>query len=297
MTSGPHGLDDTALELALRDLGGALATPAPGAAGSTDPARLARARLEEGRVAAADRPGRWAWLTPAPRRRLGRGVALGLVAVVIVAAIAGAIGLGLPGIRIVPAPSGSATASPGASTGGPTATAPGSSPSPTARPTIASPIGSNLGLGDPVAIDGLAAAVDIPIRLPAASGVGPPTTAWLLDGRLTMIWSASPALPSTLEPGVGLVLGEFRGSLQPGYFEKLLDQGTTITTVTVDGVTGYWIGGAPHEIVYVDEHREPVFDSRRSVGDTLLWARGDVTYRLESGLGRAATLALAATLR
>jgi hypothetical protein len=41
----------------------------------------------------------------------------------------------------------------------------------------------------------------------------------------------------------------------------------------------------------------PVFDSRRIVGDTLLWARGGVTYRLESGLDRAAAIALAETLR
>jgi len=65
----------------------------------------------------------------------------------------------------------------------------------------------------------------------------------------------------------------------------------------VDGVTGYWISGAPHEIVFVDEHGYPVFDSRRIVGDTLLWARGDVTYRLESGLDQAAAIALAHSLR
>ena len=111
------------------------------------------------------------------------------------------------------------------------------------------------------------------------------------------MWPASSTLPALREPGVGLRLSQSRGSLEPDYFQKVLDQGTTIETVRVDGVTGWWISGAPHEIVYVNDRGDPVFDSRRSVGDTLLWARGDVTYRIESALGRAATIALAETLR
>jgi hypothetical protein len=40
-----------------------------------------------------------------------------------------------------------------------------------------------------------------------------------------------------------------------------------------------------------------VFDSRRIVGDTLLWARDGITYRLESALGMDAAVRLADTLR
>jgi hypothetical protein len=224
--------------------------------------------------------------------RLRRGLVLALVAVIVVAAIAGAIGLGLPGIRIVTAPS----ASPG-----PTA-APNSSPqasasAPSASPTVAGPAGSGMGLGNPIAVGDASTAAGIPLRLPTAAGVGAPVTAWILDGRLSLVWTTNRALPSTREPGVGLILAEFRGSLQPEYFQKVITPDTTITPVTVDGVTGYWISGAPHEIVFVDEHGQPIFDTRRIVGDTLLWARGDVTYRLESGLDRAGAIALAATLR
>jgi hypothetical protein len=293
MTDRQHTIADAELEAALRDLAGALAVPAPAGLPGLDPARRARLRIEQGDGAAA-RARRWPWLAPTPGRRLGRGFAFALVAVLVVAAIAGAIGLGLPGIRIVPAPSPSSTASAPAATASARPTA---SPTVTPAPTVASPLGSNLGLGDPVAIAAIDTAIDIPIVLPTAPGVGPPATAWRRDGRLTLVWAASPTLPPLREPGVGLVLSEFRGSLEPGYFQKVLDQGTTIETVRVGGVTGYWISGAPHEIVYVDANGNPVFDSRRSVGDTLLWASGDVTYRLESGLGRDGTVALAATLR
>ena len=282
---------DVDLEAALRDLAGSLALPARGGAAVPDPARRARLRIEQGEVGA--RPsGRWAWLAPSPGRRFGRGLSLALVAVVVVAAIAGAIGLGLPGIRIVPAPSGStavgsATPAPGAS-GSPVETS--------ASPTIARPLGVLLDLGNQIAVADAPTAVDFPIRLPTAHDIGSPASAWLLDGRLSLVWPATTALPSTQEPGVGLIVSEFRGSIDSGYFQKVVGPDTKITAVSVDGTTGYWISGAPHEIVFIGTDGEPVFDSRRIVGDTLLWARGDVTYRLESGLDQAAAIALANSL-
>ena len=114
MTDRPRSLDDAALEAALRDLAGALAVPAETSATlELDPARLARIRIQRGEGALA--PRRWTWPAVRAARPLGRGLAVALVAVLAVAAVAGAIGLGLPGIRIVPPPTGSAAATPVAS--------------------------------------------------------------------------------------------------------------------------------------------------------------------------------------
>jgi hypothetical protein len=226
-------------------------------------------------------------------------VALAAIAVLTLAVIAGALGLGLPGIRIVQAPS--ASSGPSTRPSGASPSGSGSlgslSPSPSPSPTISGPPGTGMGLGDPIAVADVAAAVDIPIVLPTAPGIGSPETAWIRDGRPSFVWPASLALPATREPGVGLILSEFRGSLQPEYFQKVLNADTTLTPVAVGDVTGYWISGAPHEIVFIDPYGQVVFDSRRIVGDTLIWARGDVTYRLESGLDRAAAIALAESLR
>ena len=300
---GRRVMTDLDLEAALRDLAGSLATPvAPESTGALDPARRARQRIELGAGAGGPRPQRrpWAWLVPSPGRRFGRGAGLALLALLVLAAVAGAIGLGLPGIRIVQAPSGTAAAPGGSPTFGSPSRTPGTSASPvrgSPGATGAGPLGSGLGLGDPIPVADAASAVDIPVVVPSAPGVGGPVSAWLLDGRLSLVWPAGPGLPVTREPGIGLILAEFRGSVEPGYFEKIVGPDTTVEPVAVDGVIGYWISGAPHELVFVDAHGQAVFDSRRIVGDTLLWARGDVTFRLESGLDRAAAVALAETLR
>ena len=282
-------LTDDRLGEALRDLAAYIAVPALDHPGAVDPARRARLRIEAaGRVPAP-------WWTRLPQvPRLGRGLVLAIVAALAIAVAAGAIGLGLPGIRIVPAPSGS----PGASTAA-QGSAPSTSPSiaPPALPTPSGPLGSGLGLGTQIALTDVASAADFPIVLPTAPGVDRPVTAWLLYGRLTLIWAESPTLPTTRSPGVGLLLSEFRGSVDDRYFQKLVGQGTTVETVQLGGEAAYWISGAPHEIIFVDPNGEPQFDGRRSVGDTLLWARDGITYRIESALGRDATIALAESLR
>jgi hypothetical protein len=284
-------LPEPELEAALRDLGRELAWPTVEPDAGADPAARARRRIE----AASLRPGRGPWWARPARRRLGSSLGLAAAAVLLIAAMAAAIGFGLPGIRIIfgPGPTSSPTSlAPSASLGG-SGSVP--APSPSSTPSVG-PLGWTLGLGDPTPVATAAKAVDIPVRLPPAT-FGPPSTAWLLNGRLSLVWPAGPALPALREPGIGLILCEFRGSVDPGYFRKILEPGTTIETVRVGGSTGYWISGEPHTIVFVNEDGDPVFDTRRIVGDTLLWADGEVTFRLETGLDRDAAIALAESLR
>src|SRR4051794_6987996 len=90
-------LPDERLQAALVDLGRSLAWPVPST--RTEAADLAaRARLTIER--SGSRTPRPAWWQPAlPRRRFGSSLALAAAALLVIAAIAGAIGLGLPGIR------------------------------------------------------------------------------------------------------------------------------------------------------------------------------------------------------
>ena len=284
-------LPEPELELALRELGRSLAWPASPGATTDDPAARARRRI----VDAGIRPGSRSWTPSWPRRRpLGSSLGLAFVALLVIAAIAAAIGLGLPGIRILTTSSPIPTASP-APSATPRVVVPGTTPSPTPSPSPG-PLGWQLGLGDPFSVDLARKAVSFPVRLPPDS-IGPPTSAWFLDGRVSFVWPAGPGLPPLEERDLGLVLTEMEGGVDEGYFEKVLGPGTTLETVRVDGTTGYWITGRPHEIIYVNPHGDPVFDSRRIVGDTLMWARDGITYRLETNLGREAAIALAESLR
>jgi len=69
--------------------------------------------------------------------------------------------------------------------------------------------------------------------------------------------------------------------------------------VKVGESTGYWITGDPHEFVYVGPGPtgEPTFENRRLVGDTLAWSVGDVTYRLETSLGKDEAIRVAESMR
>ena len=288
-------LPDPGLEDVLRELGRSVALPETTSPDGVDLARRVRLRIE---AAGAARPGATLRRLASPRglRSVRRSVVLAIAAVLVLAAIAGAIGLGLPGLRIISAPTprpsvvaGSAPASPSFSSSVVPSASVSASPS--------SP-GSGLGLGRPLPLAEAQKIATFQIALPTDPRVGPPYSVWIDDvGRVSLVWTARPALPATEESGVGLILSEFPGTLDAGYFEKILAAGSTIEPVKVAGHAGYWISGAAHEFIYVAPDGEPTYESRRLVGDTLAWSTGAVTYRFESALGRDRTIALAETLR
>jgi len=282
-------LGDDELGAELRSLAAWLDDPTVGVpAGAADPARRARVRIE----AAGGRMGRRWWLLGGwSARPVRRSLVLAIVALVVLAAIVGAIGFGVPGIRIIfsgasPAPSASL--------------APSVIPTPAASavaPTPPGPPGSDLDLGfltTPAEAPNL---TDFGLLRPTDPAVGAPDTIWYREGRLTLIWTSRPGLPDTEAAGIGLLLTEFRGSVDREFFGKMVGSGTTLTPVTVNGSTGYWIAGALHDFFYLDPNGQVVNDGRRVVGDTLIWTRGTITFRLETSLGREAAIRIAETIR
>ncbi|MEK6720707.1 MAG: hypothetical protein AABZ33_08580 [Chloroflexota bacterium] len=288
--------DDSVLADALRGIGAALAVPSGGEAGLPDIAARVRARIVvDGTMRAAPRRGpRWSGIARpfAGLGRVRRGLVLAVVLLIAIAATAGAVGLGLPGIRIIlgPVP----TTGPSSA---PTET-PGTSTSPGAR---AAP-GASLGLGIlvlPADLDRLTApdVLGFTVRLPADPEVGAPGATYIDGARVAMAWPSGPSLPATETPSVGLVLSQFRGSIDPGSFGKIVGAGTTVERVDVDGASGFWITGELHFFFYEDPDGRIVEESRRFVGDTLVWTVDDVTYRLETATGLERALAIAMSLR
>lgn len=278
MTDLRRPLDDDALGAALRDLGDTLAWPSSGGPGR-DVASRVRVAIVAGAPAAERRHMVPAW----PRWR--RPLLLALAALLLLAAVAGAAMLGLPGIRLVLGPGAASPSLP--PTPAPSATAP------------AGPIGTGLGLGQIVSLDELEAAAGRPVAFPTDPLLGPPDTAWvdrLRNRQVALVWAARPDLPATLDPGVGLVLMSFDGVVGEPLYAKLMDMGTSLEPVTVGGDPGFWIGDAPHFFVYEGSGGGIVEDPRRWVGDALIWSDGTTTWRIESALGREATIRIAESL-
>ena len=63
------------------------------------------------------------------------------------------------------------------------------------------------------------------------------------------------------------------------------------------GDRGWWIAGAPHDLLVLRSDGTAGVLTSRLAGDTLVFARDGTLYRLESALGRDATLEIAASLR
>ena len=282
-------MPDEELAGALRQLATSIDFPMgrPTEPGSPDPAARARRRIEQNPL----RPSLWRRLglgvgTGTRGRPIRRGLVLALVALLILAAVAVAVGFGLPGLRIIfgqgpsptPSPSAVSSASPG--------------PSPTVQP-----LGGSLGLGDAVPLADVRSQAGFAILLPTDPPIGPPDVSYLNDQRVTLVWATRPGLPETDTPGIGLVLGEFRGNVDQGYYEKVLGGQTIVTPVTVSGERGYWLHGSPHFFYYIDPNGQVVTDESRVVGDVLIWTRANVTLRLETSLGMAAAIRLAESLR
>ncbi len=268
--------DDASLEAMLRGSAASIAWPSASPPGAPDVATRVRVR-----IVAAPRPARRPWTTWRPVRR---GLVVALAALLAFAAIAGAVGLGLPGLQFI---LGEPPASP------PPSVAPSRTPPP-------GPLGSSLRLGDNVTLDEAEAITGIEVQLPSDPAIGPPDEVYVDRSRgnqVAFVWAASEALPETREPGIGLILMRFEGTIDDGFRQKLIGEGTTVEVVTVDGQRGFWVSGDAHFFFYLHEGRGHIDDGRRWVGDALAWTDGDTTYRIESALGQDATIALAESLK
>ncbi len=296
------GLSDEQLADALVDLGRSLAVPE--ASGLADAVvRRLEDRRPTSRAAGAGGPTRPRWLPGGALRGtpLRRALLLAVLAALVIATVAAALGIGLPGIRIIfgpapsPVPTAPASISP-ASSPNPTASQVQSSPTASPSPTAPSPTspGAGLSLGRAVSLAEARAAVSYPVGVPDLAGLGPPDAVWL-DGSgaepvVSLSWRPAPGAPAS--DGVGLLLSEVPGSIDPAYFGKFIGAGTSIVPVAV-GDGGWWISGAVHEVAILGPDGNVRFDTIRLAGNVLLWRSGPVTFRLETSLGQDGALEIA----
>lgn len=270
-------LSDDELGAALRGLAPAVAWPnARLAPDGPDIATRVRGRL----VAAPPSRRGSGW-------RLRPALVLALVALFVLAAVAGAVAFGVPGIRLI---FGDPGASPPPAIASPTAPATGGASAP--------PPGSSIDLGEQVDPATLGDRVDFPVLFPSDSALGGPDAAYVSErDEVALVWAPSDDLPPTVEPDIGLLIMEFRGSVTPEPIGKIIGSGTDVEPVRVGDGSGFWITGDPHVFFYMSPDGQHIEEGRRWVGDALIWQRGAQTYRIETSLGRDAAVRIAESLQ
>jgi hypothetical protein len=222
-----------------------------------------------------------------PRPRLRRAAVLALVALLVLAGLAAAVAFGLPGIRLVFV---GPTAAPGSFS--PAAGSPTASPSPPA-------LGPSLAPGRPVTLDEARAAADFPVEIPGDPAVGPADAVYL-DGagataRVTLVFGARPGMPLAQGSPASALLTQFRGAVNEDAFVKIIEPGTSVEPVTVQGATGYWITGKPHAIFYrIGGDSAP--DDIRLAGNVLIWQHDGLTFRLETTADQATAMRIASSM-
>jgi hypothetical protein len=171
---------------------------------------------------------------------------------------------------------------------------------PTPAPTRSqSSIGERLNLGKQATLE--QAQASLPYRIVIPHGLGPPDLVYLIAPSSTkavaLVYLPRPALPQSAQTGVGALVIEFPGQVQPELFAKMLGPDATLEDVTVNGNPGYWIGGAPHGFFFIDAQGVTREDTFRLAGNTLIWDQGRLTIRIEADLSQAAVLQLATSTR
>ncbi len=170
-------------------------------------------------------------------------------------------------------------------------------PSPT--PTSGATVGERLGLGRQVTLP--QAETALPYRISFPQALGTPDQVYLIQPAdlkaVALVWLPRSGLPAAAETGVGALVIEFPGQVQPDLFMKMLGPDATLEPVQVNSNPGYWISGKPHGFFFLDSKGNPREDTFRLARDVLIWNQGSLLVRIESALTKEQSLELAATMQ
>jgi hypothetical protein len=205
-----------------------------------------------------------------------RALVLAVVAVILLAAVAGAaklvIDLGAVSLEVVPG-----------------------------RPTALPGTPANAGaFGEPVTLDEAAAIVGFTPLVPEA--LGEPDRVWaerrpsasgasIGSARVVLAWRPTAQLPRIPGTPWGAVLMEFAGDVNSAA-KRLYAETGSLRRVAVDGQTAFWTT-SPHEL---DLLGPDGMESYLVTGNVLLWNEPPLTLRLETTVGVRAAIEIAGSI-
>jgi len=186
-----------------------------------------------------------------------RALVLGVLAALLLAGLAAAVGIALGGLRILGS---------------------GEPPGSPLPPSLV----AERGLGERVTLERAIEALD-GLLVPTDASLGAPDHVYYdtTTHAVAMAWTDRPGLPSDPESGLGVVVTQFRADMGPQTFEKLLLEGAVIEQVVVGQTTGYWLEGGQHLFYFRAADGSVADTSIRLVGTTLMWERDGKTVRIE----------------
>lgn len=155
----------------------------------------------------------------------------------------------------------------------------------------------DLQLGREVVIGDIDNAAGFDVVAPVGSDPGVPDGVFVgEEGEVTMAWKGTLELPGAGDTGISLLFtqreetsGEYEGV-------KVVPSETDVEAVSVEGAPGFWIEGAAHTLVLVDETGLEREETRRLAANVLLWSSEGISYRLETTGDLASALAIAESL-
>jgi hypothetical protein len=249
--------EDTALESALTDLARAVAFPETPPIASVVALRLRGKSMHW-----------WA------RRTLGRSIGLALLALLVLAGAAAAFGLVIGGLRITFAPG--------------------------TQPPLPSGVVQSRAFGTDVGLAEARQRAGFTLLVPTLAAIGQPDHVYLnptpSGGTVFLVWSPRPGYSADAD-GLGVVVSEFRASVDPGLWEKMVHEDSTIIRTQVGDQAALWISGGTHTFFYRDANGVIVDSSLRLVGTALIWERDGLVLRVEGAPDLASATAVADSLR
>lgn len=168
-------------------------------------------------------------------------------------------------------------------------------------PTVPTPdpAPSALLLGDPLPVAEGPPWVKSPNVL-VPSALGRPDGAYAAEEpyglRLTLVYGPGDGVPRSQYTGVGILVTEFDGAIDTRYLDKMVDVGTSVERLTVDGNRALWLEGGPHFVVFRTDSGEMGEDMGRLAGNTLLVEHGTKLVRIEGEIDRERAIEIAESL-
>jgi hypothetical protein len=175
-------------------------------------------------------------------------------------------------------------------------------------PAIATPVASpspRSGLGAATTLEDARLRADFTVRVPTDPRLGAPDEVYRdradatgARQRISLVYTQRAGIPISHEPGVSVLVVEFRGRFDESLIGgKVAGPETRIESLSVNGARGVWLEGAPHLFFYRDEAGNVWTETLRLAGNTLIWEQDGVTFRLEAQVSREEALRIAASFR